>query len=345
MTPDLAFAIPGDLATRTGGYEYDRRLIQALQDRGLRVTHLAWPGRYPFPTPADQAQAASSLAALPDGSTVLIDGLAYGALPDLAEAEAARLRLIALVHHPLALESGTPAEQRARLARDEARALSHASAVVVTSDRTKATLVQSFGVPAARIVVALPGTEVQPFARLQTPRHALRLLSVGSLTPRKNHDVLLAALEQLADLPWTCRIVGSPTHAPDEARRIAALRDCSPVRRRVRLEGEVQDAAPFYRRADVFVLASQYEGYGMAFAEALAHGLPVIGTQGGAIPDVVPPSAGILVPPGNLAALAEALRAVIEDPPLRARLANGAARAGAMLPSWADTAERVAALL
>lgn len=345
MTPDLTFAIPGDLETLTGGYEYDRRLIEALRARGLRVAHLAWPGRYPFPTPGERAVAASSLKALPDGSTVLVDGLAYGALPELAEGAGARLRLVALVHHPLALETGTLAKERTRLAENEARALSHAAAVVVTSDRTKATLVHSYGVAASRIVIALPGTEVPPFGRIRGARHVLRLLSVGSLTPRKGHDVLLAALERLVDLRWTCRIVGSPAHAPEEARRIAALRDRSAVRCRVRLEGEVVEAAPFYRRADMFVLASHYEGYGMAFAEALAHGLPVIGTRGGAVPDVVPQDAGILVPPGDPAALAAALRAVIVDAGLRTCLAEGAARAGARLPRWADAAARVAAVL
>ncbi len=343
--PDLHFAIPGGLDTRTGGYEYDRRLMQALRARGLHVAHLGWPGRYPHPTAAERAAAVRSLAALPDGSPVLIDGLAYGALPELAKQAGARLRLLALVHHPLALETGIAAAEQARLAADEAEALSHAAAVVVTSHRTAATLVASFGVPPGRIVVALPGTEERPAPRAAGSRRAVRLLCVGSLTPRKGHDVLLAALERLGDLAWTLRIVGSPAHAPEEAGRIGALLDRSAFGRRVRLEGEVADTAPFYRRADVFVLASHYEGYGMAFAEALAHGLPVVGTRAGAVPDVVPPDAGILVPPGDAVALAAALRRILCDPALRGRLADGAARAGAALPRWADAAALVAGLL
>lgn len=345
MTAEIAFAIPGDLDTRTGGYEYDRRLMAALRARGLRVTHLAWPGRYPFPAEPQQAAAARSLAALPDGHTVLVDGLAYGALPGLARTEGQRLRLVALVHHPLALETGLTSQERTCLADRETEALRHATAIVVTSNRTAATLAQSFGVPPGHIVVARPGTEVPPFKRAPSPRHGLRLLSVGSLTPRKGHDVLLGALEQLPDLAWTCRIVGSPLHAPDEARRLQAMRDRPGLRTRVRLEGEVADVSRFYRRADAFVLASHYEGYGMAFAEALAHGLTVIGTHGGAVPDVVPEDAGLLVPPGDRDALAAALRELMVDARLRARLAAGAARAGSALPRWSDTAALVASVL
>ena len=344
VQPDLYFAIPGDIGTRTGGYEYDRRLIDALRARGLRVAHLAWPGGYPFPTPAEREAAARSLAALPDGSVVLVDGLAFGALPEVARDAAARLRLAALVHHPLALETGLPEARRTLLAEAETRALAHAAAIVVTSRSTAAALEASFGVAAPRITVALPGTAATP-ALPRGRRHAVRLLSVGSVTPRKGHGVLLAALARVTDLAWTCRIVGSAAHAPEEARRVAALRESLGLARRVRLEGEVADAGPFYRRADVFVLASLYEGYGMAFAEALAHGLPVVGTDGGAITEVVPPGAGILVPPNDPDALAAALRDVISDRGLRSRLAAGAAKAGDALPSWADAAAQVARAL
>ncbi|MBC7801119.1 MAG: glycosyltransferase family 4 protein [Gemmatimonadaceae bacterium] len=344
MTPDLYFAVPGDLATRTGGYEYDRQLIAALRARGIRVESVEWPGQYPFPTPSDRAVAAQSLAALPDGTTVLVDGLAFGALPDVARHAAARLRFVALVHHPLALETGMTEADRTMLAASETEALRHAAAIVVTSRSTAATLVQSFGVAADRITVALPGTAV-PATVPRTTRHAVRLLSVGSVVPRKGYGVLLAALAQCMDLAWTCRIVGSRAFAPAEAERIAALRDELGVQGRVRMEGEVADTGPFYRRADVFVLASRYEGYGMAYAEAIAHGLPVIGTTGGAIPEVVPAAAGILVPPDDDAALARALRDVIGDPALRARLTAGAVHASGSLPRWADAAARVAALL
>ena len=344
MAPGLYFAVPGNLAARTGGYEYDRRLLEALRARGLRVTHLAWPGAYPFPTPAERDEAARSLAAVPDGATVLVDGLAFGALPALARREGARLKLAALVHHPLPLETGLSQAQQDELEAAETEALRHASAVIVTSRSTAATLMASYGVAAARITVAFPGTIPQPPHRPGL-RHLVRLLAVGSVVPRKGYGVLLEALAQVAGCAWTCRIVGSLAFAPAEAARVTALRDGLGLQRRVRLEGEVADAGPFYRRADVFVLPSLYEGYGMAFAEALAQGLPVIGTTAGAIPEVVPSDAGILVPRGDPVALAGALRAVLLDAGLRASLAQGAARAGAALPRWADTASVVAQAL
>src|SRR5271168_5318727 len=110
MRPRLArrvwFAIPGDIETRTGGTIYDKRVMAELRASGWTVRHLQWPSSFPFPSPADEATVAASLAICPDGALVLIDGLAFGVLPDVAASEAERLRLIALVHHPLALESG-----------------------------------------------------------------------------------------------------------------------------------------------------------------------------------------------------------------------------------------------
>lgn len=342
MRPDVYFAIPGDIGARTGGYEYDRRLMGALRARGRGVVHLAWAGGYPFPSEADRAAAGRSLDGVPDGATVLVDGLAYGAIPAVAAAAARRLRLVALVHHPLALETGRTADQAVSMARDEAAALRHAAAVVVTSRTTGATLVRDYGVAASRVVVAAPGTDrVAPSpARRAGP---VRLLSIGALIPRKGFDVLLAALAEVAALDWTCRIVGSAAHDPVEAAAIAALRGRLSLGRRVRLMGEVAETGPFYRWADVFVLASRYEGYGMVFAEALAAGLPVIGTRGGAIPEVVPAGAGLLVAADDVGGLAGALRGVIGAPGLRAEMA--AAARGVVLPSWDETAALVEGVL
>jgi glycosyltransferase involved in cell wall biosynthesis len=341
----LAFVVPGELATLTGGYRYDRRVIGGLRADGWQVAcHSLDPS---FPAPSDDAlrDAADKLAAIPDGRLTVIDGLAYGAMPDIAAAHAERLRLVALVHHPLADETGLAPGTAERLRQSERRALAAARRVIVTS-RATARAVGGLGVPAGRIDVVEPGTDPAPLAR-GAAGAAPGLLCVGAVTPRKGHLVLIEALARVADRPWHLACVGnldrSPAAVADLRHRIAALG----LGGRVTLTGEEGEAAigAYYERADVFVLPSFHEGYGMALAEALAHGLPIVSTRAGAIPDTVPPDAGRLVPPGDVAALAAALAAVLDDPSLRARLAAGARAARERLPSWESACGRFAAAL
>ncbi len=342
----LRFAVPGDLDQLTGGYRYDKRLIGELGALGWSVTHLTWPGSFPRPTAADLQMAANDLAACPAGALALIDGLAFGVMPEILAKEADRLRLVALVHHPLARESGLSAGERDRLIVLERRALSAARAVIVTSQTTAATLAADYEVEPGRITVAEPGVDRPEKARpSHRPCGPTRLLSIGSVVPRKGFDILVDALARIADLEWTCAIAGSLTRAPATA---AALGDH--IRRlglapRIALLGEADDTTPLYDDADIFVLPSRYEGYGMAFAEAMMHGLPIVATSAGAIPEVVPPSAGLLVPADDAEALGDALRRVIVDADLRSRLATGARDAATRLPSWRDSAARVASAL
>lgn len=344
MTGRVHFAIPGDLSTPTGGYGYDRRVIAELPGQGWAVRHLAVPGaNWPFPTDEERATAAAALAALPDGAVVLGDALAFSVLPDLLEAEAARLRLVALVHHPLGDETGLREDQRATLIAAETRALRHVREIVVTSPATGRRLASAFDVAEARITVAPPGTaRGARAARVGDPP---LILSIGSLIPRKRHDVLIDALASLADLRWRAHIIGSaaldPACAEVLARRIA---DCG-MEERIVLTGAVADTRAALDAADIFVLASEYEGYGMAFAEALSHGLPIVACRAGAIADLVPEDAGALVPPGDAAALAEALAGLLDDPAAADRAAEVAWAAGQALPTWEETATRIATAL
>lgn len=313
---------------------------------GWRVTHLAWPSSFPFPDAADLAAAERSLAACPDGSRVMIDGLAFGALPELAEKEGSRLCLVALVHHPLAHETGLIEDDRARLFDSERRALAAARAIIVTSGTTATTLAAEFGVPPDRITVARPGCDaVSPAIGGRAGNDSPRLLSIGTVTPRKGHDILVEALARIADLPWTLTIAGSLDRAPAIAAALVRQIEDYRLGDRIRLVGEIEGTAALYRSADIFVLASRYEGYGMVFAEALRHGLPVVGTLAGAIPEIVPATAGILVPAGDAPALGAALRDLIVNPTRLAVLAGGARAAGASLPSWEEPANWISSML
>ncbi len=348
MAPALEFVLPGDPETRTGGYGYDRRMIAELRALGWEVRVHLLPDRFPSPTPADLAEAARLFAAFPDDARVLADGLAFGALPEVAALEAGRLRLVALVHHPLAAETGlTPAQQR-RLRRGERAALATARAVVVTSAATAAALLP-YGVSPPRIVVVEPGTDPAPRSHGSAARCGgpVQLLCVGTLTPRKGHDLLLRALGALRHHDWRLDCVGSATRDPATAAALAERVATLGLQDRVRWRGELAhaDLDAAWDAADLLVSPSLYEGYGMAVAEALAHGLPVVATNVGAAAGLVGEEAGLVVPVDDLPALERALDRLLGDAATRARLAAGAARARQRLPSWEQSCRALAGAL
>jgi glycosyltransferase involved in cell wall biosynthesis len=341
--------IPGDEFTPTGGFSYDRRLVRALREAGWWVDGRRLHGDWPAANTQALAAAAAQVEALPDDALVVADGLAFGAMPGLAQAHAERLRWVALVHHPLHLETGLDATTRGSLRAGEAQALQCARQVVVTSAST-AMDVAAMGVPAARIAVVEPGTDLVPQAQRQPaagPERAVQLLCVATLTPRKGHALLLQALSHLGALNWVLHNVGSLTRDAGTAARVLALSQTPALAGRVFLHGEVDDAAlqAHYAAADALVLPSLHEGYGMVVAEALAAGLPVLASSAGALSQTLPQDAGLSVPPGDAAALQDALARLIADPALRDRLAAGARAAGKRLPTWPQQAARFAAVL
>jgi glycosyltransferase involved in cell wall biosynthesis len=327
------FLVPGPLDQRTGGYLYDKRIVEGLRAGGTAVTVHELAGRFPLADGAACEAAAAAIDGMADGLPV-IDGLALPAFADLRD----RLprSWLALVHHPLALESGLSATQVETLARIERRLLPRARRVIVTSAHTIADLA-AYQVPQARVGVVPPGTDPAPLAR-GSGGPGLELLCVAALTPRKGHLILLEALASLVDLDWHLTCVGSLERDPPTAQAIGAAIARLGLDARIALVGEQDEVglAPLYDRADLFVLASYHEGYGMALAEALARGLPIVATKAGAIPGTVPPSAGMLVEPGDPAAFAGALRQIMTEPALRDLLCAGAASERERLPSWAD---------
>jgi glycosyltransferase involved in cell wall biosynthesis len=335
----LGFAVPGSLDQPTGGYAYDRRVISALRALGCEVDVIDLGEGFPYPDAATRSGALAQLRAVPPGRPIVIDGLALGVLPETAKALAATHPVIALVHHPLALETGIAPEIAAAFAGSERAALAAVRHVVVTSPSTRRALIADYGVADTSISVALPGND-RVAATARPRRESVALLAVGSVVPRKGYDVLVDALAGLADLDWRLVIAGDCARDRATADALAAQIAARGIGARVRVLGAVGEGelAALHRDADVFVLASRYEGYGMAFAEAISHGLPVVGTRAGAIPETVPAGAGILVAPDDVAALAAALRAMIADPDVRESHAVAARAAAARLPDWNATA-------
>ena len=331
-----AFAVPGDLDTLTGGYIYERRLLDGLRAEGRSVEHIALPGSFPDPTEADTATTAARLAAVDPGTALILDGFLSGALDPGAVARI-RAPFVAMVHHPLALESGLSGDRARHLHGTERANLAMAAHVLVPSPHTRGILIDRYDVPAAKITVARPGVD-RP-GGTPDPADPPMILSVGILHPRKGHDVLLRALARLTDLRWTATIVGADWH-PAHAAEVRALAADPALKGRVTLAGRVGTKAlhRHYRRATVFALATRYEGYGIVFDEALAAGLPIVSCATGAVPDTVPPDAGLLVPPDDPDAFADALRSLLTDGTERAARTAAARRHGARLPTWAGTA-------
>jgi glycosyltransferase involved in cell wall biosynthesis len=342
----LAFAVPGDLETPTGGYAYDRRMIAELNALGWNVDVINLGEGFPHIDTQTRARACATLAAIPQGRPIVIDGLALGVLPEAAALLHARNPLIALVHHPLALESGLTMTETNTLRASERAALAHAHRTIVTSPSTARLLTLEYDVPAALITVAQPGCDPAAPAKGSSDGN-VRLLSVGSLVPRKGHDVLIAALATLSDLPWRLTIAGDAERDFATAAAVKKQITRAGLTERITLAGAVTPArlAELYLASDMFVLASRFEGYGMAYAEAIAHGLPVIGTTAGAIPETLPNDIATLVPPDNAAALAHALRDLIADTGMRRRMAAAARAAATRLPTWAGSALLFAAAI
>ena len=346
---DAVLVVPGDLDQPTGGYRYDAHIVEALRSLGWSIDVVGLPGRFPDADDRARNSLDSALGARPDGSIAIVDGLALGGLPDVAIRHAKRLRLVGLIHHPLADETGLGDSARDRFQRSERDALA-ACCRVVTTSRFTARRVETMGVPRARIGTVEPGVEPAPPAgnpARAAERRRQRLLCVGSLTPRKGQDVLIDALAALRDEDWLLELVGDPTRDPEFAdgleRRIALVE----LTDRVRLRGacSTEELDRIYRNADLVVVPSHYEGYGMVVTEALARGLPLIATTGGALVDTLPEQGAWRVPPGNTTALAAALRRWFDEPDQRLKLASGALSARGRLSGWREAGRRFAAEL
>lgn len=322
----------GDPAVPSGGNAYDRRIQAGLADAGRAVREVPVAGDWPRPGPTARAALGAALDGLPDGAVVLLDGLVACGVPEVVVPRADRLRLVVLVHLPLG-------EEAPELAPAEGAVLRAVDAVVATSPWTARRIAAVHGLDAARVHVAAPGVDPAPPARGSGGTH---LLSVGSITPTKGHDVLVDALATVEGR-WTCDLVGPLRRDPAHVARLRAAISTSGLEARIRLIGPLTgaDLDAAFDAADLLVLPSRVEAYGMVVTEALARGIPVVASAVGGVPEVltaeVPGGPGLLVPPAVPAALAGALRRWLGEPDLRAALRRAAAARRGTLPGWEVT--------
>jgi glycosyltransferase involved in cell wall biosynthesis len=272
------------------------------------------------------------------------------AVPDIMVAEASRLRLAVLVHLPLADETGLTPDEAAELDALERETLRAAMAVIATSAWTGRRLIDHHGLPAARVHVAAPGVDTAPLA--PGTDGASQLLCVAAVTPRKGQDVLVEALATSTDLSWSCVCVGGLDRAPGYVDRLRRLTETYHLGGRVRFVGPLtgDDLAASYAAADLVILASHAETYGMVVTEALSRGIPVLATAVGGVPEALghaPDGSvpGMLVPAADPTALAGALRRWLGEPDTRRRLRSSARDRRATLPGWEVTTQAMAGVL
>ena len=294
-----------------GGGAYISGLIGALRDAGHEAATLTSP------------------AALRPGWVNVIDGLAIADFaPDDVEGA------IGLVHHTTPLASN---DAKDALRDKERRVLPRLRLVVATSAAVATRLRDDFGVLPHRIVVIPAGVPDAPRST-GSGGPGCAILSVGALVPRKGHAVLLQALARLFDLDWSLTIIGDGTRAPDYTDALRAHVLADGIADRVVFAGTVEDPASAWHTADMFALATEWEGYPASIAQAVRRGLPVAVTAGGAAAEILSPEFAVVAPPGDAIQLSKAMRRIIFDPALRADMAASSWRAGQSLPRWADQA-------
>jgi glycosyltransferase involved in cell wall biosynthesis len=341
----LALIVPAPFDAVSGGYEYDRRMVAGLRVAGHDVQVIELAGTHPLADETARAAARTALDSLGDDRRPILDGLALPAFAGLDVALAVR-HAVGLIHHPAAFETGYSEGDRAELHGIERRLLAGLSRIVVTSALTAEKLAADFGVGRERIRVVVPGTDDAPRS-VGSGGPSCHIISIGTLVPRKGHDLLLRALARLFDLDWRLTIVGSPDRDPVHAHALSALAEELGIAQRAHFAGEMRGAAleALWREADLFALATHWEGYGMAIAEALKRGVPVAVTAGGAAGHLVAPEAGAVCPVGDHTNLSKALRRMIFGSALRRTMAEAAWQVGRTLPDWQTQAREFAQAL
>lgn len=339
----------GDPRERSGGDLYDRRVCEGLVALGWSVVE------HPVPEQRSAAGRASRellhalddvLTAVADDGLVLVDGLvASGSrAPMLRHSD--RLRLVVLVHLPFGV--GTPSARP-----DESAVLAACAAVVTTSVWTRSWLLAHYPLDPGRVRAVRPGAE--PAAQAPATASGGSLLVVGRVTEAKGYDVLAAALSGMTrhrGMPWRCTCIGSLESDPDFVAHLRGQLVAARLAERVRLRGALapDEVGEAYAGADLLVVPSRMETYGMVVTEALAHGVPVVASDvGGAAealghaPDGRRP--GVLVPPGGVPALEGALWCWLASPQLRAALRVAARARRTTLAGWPAASARLGAVL
>lgn len=328
-----------DYARRTGGWVYNSRLAQALAGEVARFEDWTVPVAFPAIEPEPRADLARRLAMLDGDDLLLSDHLHIADLGPMLAGR--RFRVVSIFHHSSAIEDAANGEAVDR--GPERAGLAVCDAVVVTSQETRAYLQDHYAVQPERVVVAVPGVDRVPRTPAQTAGEPL-ILSVGAVIPRKRYDYLLDIAAHLPKTGWRWTMVGDPARHPDYVEQLRCRIDVLGLSDRVQLAGAVSDTQldTLWQEAALFAAGSLYEGYGIAVAEALRHGVPVVTTASGAVAGWAGEGV-VLAPSDDAGTFAARIAALLADEDARRGLADAAWRFGSGLPDWREAFAGIAA--
>jgi glycosyltransferase involved in cell wall biosynthesis len=334
----VAVITVGDTGRKTGGYLYNGRVISGLRRRGLEVEELVAGGA----SPDEQRKDAPRLGSAFDPSRfdmIVVDALARIAVAPHLERWQAFGPVVALVHELPSVAGGGSGTETVARERDYEEPLLRADRLVSVSDHGRNVLLGR-GVSPSRIHVVPPGFDgVQVGDGTPARRDGLvRALCVAQWIPRKGILTLVEAWTLQERRGAVLELIGETNAEPDYTARVRAAIDAAP-RASIVESGCVGDASlgASYAVADIFVLPSRYEGYGIVYAEALAFGLPIIACDAGPVPELVGREAGVLIRPDDRDDLSAALDLLLGDPARRAKMSAAAGRRASRLPRWEDT--------
>ncbi|OHV75977.1 glycosyltransferase family 4 protein [Rhizobium sp. LCM 4573] len=335
MTRDIHYFSSRDYARRTGGFVYNSRLIEALARQGSRILPMGIETAFPAIDRETLAALAPNLSAVGDG-LLLTDHIHVCQLLPLLRHAA--FPVVSIFHHSLVVEHGNPHDSEGiRLRQMEGEALALSAGIIVTSQESRRYLEEHYSIDASRIRVAVPGNEWAPRSKVGDAR-PLQILSIGAVIPRKRYDYILEAASRLRATDWRWRIAGDPNRYPALAAQLRLKIAELGLGERIELLGEVSDAelASLWQATSLFVAASRYEGYGMAVAEALRRGVPVVTTDSGAVATWA--SGGVIgAPADDPPAMAELIDSLLAVPERLTAEAERAWRFGQSLPTWEQT--------
>ncbi len=344
----VGLVVYGDLSNVSGGFLYDRKLVEGLRDRGDAVDVISLPWRTYGRHLADNVSSAVQRRLDGPYDVLLQDELCH---PSLVRTNRRLDAPIVALAHSLRSEEPRPPPPRWLYRWIERRYLAGVDGVVCTSEATREAVEALAGAPT---VVAYPGRghrgptvtadEIQRRAR----EGPLRIAFVGNVVPRKGLHALVDGLARLPTDEWYLTAIGSLDENPDYVSRIRRRMEERDVVGAVTLTGQLSDEELAARLRDQHLLAvpSTYEAFGIAYLEGMGFGLPALATTAGGADELVTDGEnGFLVPPEDPRAVARTVESLIGDRNRLHGLSVAARETYEAHGSWDATVDQVQSFL
>jgi len=341
----IHFLIPGDINTLTGGYVYDKNIIEGLIKSGYTVNVHQLSNDFPFPSEENLKKCEAIYKSIPNGNPVFIDSLAFGPIHNILLMYQNKNPVIAIIHLPLTKNPNFSRAEREQFFLPEQNALKLANKIVAVSEFTKQIIID-YGIETSKIEVITPGVFKMP-KKQSYPDNPEKILCVGSYLPGKGQLLLVRALAKLKHLCWTLNMFGIQNFDLPYVQKIQTEIIAEHLDERIFINPPISGdkLTKAYLNADLFILPSFFENFSMALNDALNYGIPVITTDGGGIPLSVPKNMGIIIPKGNETDLKQTIENVLTDSLLYKNLCNAASDYYKSANTWENSINLFQSLL